>query len=314
MKLAFVFPGQGAQHVGMGKNLYENFDEVKTLYKEASDALGYDVADLSFNGPAEELNKTHRTQPCLLVASIAAYTALESKGIKPDVVAGHSLGEYSALVASSVFSFRDAVKLTEKRGQLMQQAVPEGKGLMAAILGLDKERVDEICVSVKSGYAAPANYNCPGQIVISGEKEAIEEAMKLLKDAGAKRAILLAVSAPSHCALMENASRALSEFLSLENIGINAPAIPVVSNADAILLDTVDSIKASLVKQLSHPVLWEDSIRKIFQSGTKVFIEVGPGKVLSGLIKRIEPEAVIFNVEDIESLEKTVAGLKEIED
>ncbi|MFH1014489.1 MAG: ACP S-malonyltransferase, partial [Nitrospirota bacterium] len=200
MKIAFVFPGQGSQHVGMGKNLYENFDEVKTLYKEASDALGYDIADLSFNGPAEELNKTHRTQPCLLAASMAAYTVLKAKEVKPSAVAGHSLGEYSALVASSVFSFRDAVKLTEKRGQLMQQAVPEGKGLMAAILGLDKDKVKEICSSVRSGYAAPANYNCPGQIVISGEKEAIEEAMKLAKDAGAKRAIPLAVSAPSHCA------------------------------------------------------------------------------------------------------------------
>ncbi len=314
MKLAFVFPGQGSQHIGMGKNLYENFDEVKTLYKEASDALGYDIADLSFNGPAEELNKTHRTQPCLLAASMAAYTVLKAKKVKPSVVAGHSLGEYSALVASSVFSFRDAVKLTEKRGQLMQQTVPEGKGLRAAILGLDKDKVKEICSSVRSGYAAPANYNCPGQIVISGEKEAIEEAMKLAKDAGAKRTILLAVSAPSHCALMENASRALSEFLSLENIEMNAPSIPVVSNADAIFLDTVDTIKASLVKQLSNPVLWEDSIRTIFRSGIKVFIEAGPGKVLSGLIKRIEPEAVTFNMEDMESLEKTVAGLKDIKE
>lgn len=314
MKLAFVFPGQGSQHVGMGKSLYENFDEVKTLYKEASDALGYDIADLSFNGPAEELNKTHRTQPCLFAASMAVYTVLKAKGIKPSVVAGHSLGEYSALVASSVFSFRDAVKLTEKRGQLMQQAVPEGKGLMAAILGLDKDKVNEICSSVRSGYAAPANYNCPGQIVISGEREAVEEAMKLLKGAGAKRAIPLAVSVPSHCALMENASRALSEFLSLENIGMNAPSIPVVSNADATFLNNAETIKVSLIKQINSPVLWEDSIKTIVNSGINTFVETGPGKVLSGLIKRIEPEAVIFNVEDMESLEKTVAGLKEIED
>ncbi|MDP2279887.1 MAG: ACP S-malonyltransferase [Nitrospirota bacterium] len=314
MKLAFIFPGQGSQQVGMGKNLYENFDEVKTLYKEASDALGYDIADLSFNGPAEELNKTHRTQPCLLAASMAAYTALKAKEVKPSVVAGHSLGEYSALVASSVFSFRDAVKLTEKRGQLMQQTVPEGKGLMAAILGLDKDKVNKICSSVRSGYAAPANYNCPGQIVISGEKEAIEEAMKLAKDAGAKRAIPLAVSAPSHCKLMTEASNKLLEFILAEKMEMKNPQIPVVSNAGAIFLATVDIIKESLVKQLSHPVLWEDSVRTIFQSGIKVFIEAGPGKVLSGLIKRIEPEAVTFNVEDMESLEKTVAGLKRLED
>lgn len=314
MKLAFVFPGQGAQHVGMGKNLYENFDEVKTLYKEASDALGYDVADLSFNGPNEELNKTHRTQPCLLAASMAAYTALKAKGIKPSVVAGHSLGEYSALVASSVFSFRDAVKLTEKRGQLMQQAVPEGKGLMAAILGLDKDKVNEICSSVRSGYAAPANYNCPGQIVISGEKEAIEEAMKIAKDAGAKRAMPLAVSAPSHCKLMTEASNKLLEFIHAEKMEMKNPQIPVVSNADATFLNNAETIKVSLIKQINNPVLWEDSIKTIVNSGINTFVETGPGKVLSGLIKRIEPEAVIFNVEDMESLEKTVAGLKEIED
>lgn len=314
MKLAFVFPGQGAQHVGMGKNLYENFDEVKTLYKEASDALGYDVADLSFNGPNEELNKTHRTQPCLLAASMAAYTALKAKGIKPSVVAGHSLGEYSALVASSVFSFRDAVKLTEKRGQLMQQAVPEGKGLMAAILGLDKDKVNEICSSVRSGYAAPANYNCPGQIVISGEKEAIEEAMKIAKDAGAKRAMPLAVSAPSHCKLMTEASNKLLEFIHAEKMEMKNPQIPVVSNADATFLNNAETIKVSLIKQINSPVLWEDSIKTIVNSGINTFVETGPGKVLSGLIKRIEPEAVIFNVEDMESLEKTVAGLKEIED
>jgi len=311
-RLAFVFPGQGSQSVGMGKDLYENFEEIKTLYKEASDALGYDVAHLSFNGPAEELNKTYRTQPCLLVASIAAYTALKSKGLKPSVVAGHSLGEYSALVASSVFPLKDTVKLTEKRGKLMQQAVPEGKGLMAAILGLDKDKLEAVCLSVKSGYVAPANYNSPGQIVISGEKAAVEEAMALAKEAGAKRAIALAVSAPSHCRLMESASNKLAESLFLENIEMKTPEIPIVSNADAIFLTTVDGIKAALVKQLYSPVLWEDSVKEIVKSGVNVFVEVGPGKVLCGLIKRIVPEAVSFNVEDTASLEKTIEGLKNI--
>lgn len=312
MKIAFVFPGQGSQNVGMGKNLYENFEEIKTLYKQASDVLDYDVAELSFNGPVDKLNKTYRTQPCLLVASMASYTALKMHDIKPSVVAGHSLGEYSALVAASVFSFGYAVRFTEKRGKLMQEAVPEGKGLMAAILGLDKDKLNDICRSVKSGYVAPANYNCPGQIVISGEKAAVEEAMTLAKEAGAKRAIALEVSAPSHCRLMENASNKLAESLFLENIEMKTPEIPIVSNADAIFLTTVDGIKASLVKQLNSPVLWEDSIKTIAASGINVFIEAGPGKVLSGLIKRIVPEAITFNVEDKDSLDKTLAGLKNI--
>lgn len=308
MKIAFVFPGQGSQYVGMGKDLYEGFKEAGAAFEEAADVLGYDVAGLCFNGPEEELNKTVNTQPCILTASIAALRVLGSKGIKAQAVSGHSLGEYTALVASGVLSFRDAVRVTSMRGKLMQDAVPEGRGLMAAILGLEREKADEVCASVKTGYVAPANYNCPGQIVISGERKAVLEAIELMKKAGAKRAMTLSVSVPSHSRLMEEASKKLSEYLFLGDIRMAEPKVPVVGNADAIFLTTVEGIKAALVKQLSSPVLWEDSIKVMLTSGIDTFIEVGPGKVLSGLIKRIVPEAktppVILNVQDTESLQK----------
>jgi [acyl-carrier-protein] S-malonyltransferase len=308
MKVAFVFPGQGSQYVGMGKDLWENSADVKSLYEEADNTLGYDLKDLSFNGPREELNKTFRTQPCLLTASMAAFTVLASKGIRPDVVAGHSLGEYSALVSAGVVSFRDALILTEKRGALMQEAVPEGDGLMAAIVGLGRGRIDEICLSVESGYVAPANYNCPGQVVIAGEKRAVEEAMKLARDAGAKRAVALAVSAPSHCTLMVEASNGLAELL--KTVRFTAPDMPVVNNADAMFLASAERIKLSLVNQLNSPLLWEDSIRTIIGAGVDTFIEVGPGRILIGLIKRIDPSVKLLHVQDMASLGKTVEEMQ----
>ena len=307
MKIAFIFPGQGSQYVGMGKDIYENFETARETFKEASDAVGYDLAGLSFSGPAEELNKTFRTQPCILTVSTAIYKVLLSEGIAPSVVAGHSLGEYSALVAAGILSLKDAAELTAKRGQLMQEAVPEGKGLMAAILGLERDKIDRICGSLRSGYASPANYNCPGQIVIAGEKVAVEEAIEACKEAGAKRAMPLAVSVPSHCKLMENASKRLSELF--DGIEFRNPAIPIVNNADAKFLKDIGDIKSSLIRQLSSPLLWEDSVRSIVSSGIGTFVEVGPGKVLSGLIKRIDASVKVLNVEDMKSLDMTLTEL-----
>jgi [acyl-carrier-protein] S-malonyltransferase len=307
MKIAFVFPGQGSQYVGMGKEISEHFDIAKKIFQEASGALKYDIADLCFNGPAEELNKTYRTQPSILTVSIALFSVLKDKGIQADVVAGHSLGEYSALVAAGVLPFKEAARLTEKRGQFMQEAVPEGKGLMAAILGLERDKVDEICRYLSSGYAAAANYNCPGQIVIAGEKDAVEEAIEMCRNAGAKRAVALAVSVPSHCLLMSEASARLGELLN--TVGLKSPIIPLVNNADAKLLRSAEEIKISLVRQLNSPLLWEDAVKTMESSGIDTFIEVGPGKVLSGLIKRIAPEAKILHVEDIKSLENTLSML-----
>ncbi len=305
--IAFVFPGQGSQYVGMGKEIYNNFNEAKETFGEASDELRYDIARLCFEGPEKELQKTSRTQPSILTVSIAINRVLLSKGVKPSVVAGHSLGEYSAVVLAETMSFRDAVKITEKRGEFMQEAVPEGKGLMVAILGLERNEVDEICISLKSGYASPANYNCPGQVVIAGERKAVEEAMKLAREKGAKRVIPLAVSVPSHCSLMADASSRLADLL--DEIDLKDPVIPVVNNADAMFLNDNESIKRSLIRQLNNPLLWEDSVRVIVDAGIDSFIEVGPGKVLSGLIKRIEPSAKVFNVEDMKSLNKTLTEL-----
>lgn len=306
-ELCFVFPGQGSQYVGMGRNMYEKYERARKVFEKASETLGYDVASLCFNGPEEELNRTTRTQPCILTVSIAIYKVLIDKGLRPSVTAGHSLGEYSALVAAGVLDLDKALILTEKRGQFMQEAVPEGKGLMAAILGLQRKEVDEICLSVRSGYVVPANYNCPGQIVIAGEKKAVEEAISLAKEAGAKRAVPLSVSVPSHCALMAEASERLAQLL--KDIDFHSPSVPVVNNADALFLNNVESIKSSLVRQLNSPLLWEDSIKAIIDSGIETFVEVGPGKVLSGLIRRIDPKVNVLNVEDNASLEKTLSSL-----
>lgn len=308
-KTAVIFPGQGSQRVGMGRDFYECSEAVRALYDEAEKTLGFDLARLSFEGPPEELDRTRNTQPCLLVAGYAAYVALSGqRAVKPSVFAGHSLGEYTAAVAARALSFRDALRITRMRGELMQEAVPEGEGMMAAVLGLEREKLTAACRAVKKGCVEAANYNCPGQIVISGEKEAVLEAMELLREAGAKKVIPLPVSVPSHCRLMERAAMKLSEFLFLE-VEFKEPSVPIVGNADAIFLTTPDGVRAALVNQLTRPVLWEDSLKVMHKAGVDTFIEAGPGKVLSGLVKRTLPGVRVFNVEDRESLEKTLAAL-----
>lgn len=307
MSICFVFPGQGSQYVGMVKDLHDDYDEVKRLYHEASEKIGYDIATLTFNGPKVELNRTHKTQPCLLVASIAVFTVLAKKGVIPSAVAGHSLGEYAALVAAGAISFLDAVAITEVRGKIMQEAVPEGQGLMAAILGLERKSIDDLCKSIKTGYVAVANYNCPGQIVVSGERIAVEEAMKKAEDLGAKRVVSLNVSIPSHCSLMEKAGERFEEVLN--GYSINNAQIPFVNNNKARFVSEADEIRKSLVKQLSEPVLWEDCIKTIASSKIDTFIEAGPGKVLSGLIKRIDRSVRTLNVESIETLNETLSAI-----
>lgn len=309
-KLACIFPGQGAQYTGMGKEIADNYIEAMRIFDLASERLGIDMKKLCFEGNEEELKKTENTQPSILTASIAILEVLRLRGIQPQVTAGLSLGEYSALVASKAISFVDAVALVKKRGKYMQEAVPAGSGTMAAIMGMERESVQE-CLEMASGYGVveAANYNCPGQIVIAGHTRAVEHACRIMKEKGAKRTIMLPVSAPFHSSLLKPAGDRLA--LDLESMNINDNEVPVVSNVSAQVIMDKYQIKKSLIEQVSNSVLWEDSIKHMADMGVDTFVEVGPGKTLSAFVKKIDKSLYVYNVEDIESLENTIASIKE---
>ncbi len=303
-KVAFVFPGQGSQYVGMGKDLYEQFTAAKQVFEEAEAALQFDIARLCFSGPEAELKLTQNTQPAVLTVSIAALRVLESEApVRPDFVAGHSLGEYSALVCAGAFRFEDAVRIVRERGRLMQDAVPAGEGAMAVVMGLETEAIESLCAAARDGeVVAPANYNGGGQIVIAGARNAVARASLLAKERGAKKVKDLPVSAPFHCELMRPAALGLSELL--RDVSIGPLSIGVVSNVAAEVNVDPGRVKSLLVEQATQPVRWEASVRKLEALGCTRAFEVGPGKVLKGLIKRITPGIAVENIEAPQDLAK----------
>ena len=302
MSTAFIFPGQGAQVVGMGKDFYEKYEESREIFDKASELLGFDIKELCFENE-KDINITEYTQPALLTVSVAILRVLEQKGIRPDVCAGLSLGEYCAMVASEVMSFEDAVKTVRQRGILMQEAVPLGVGAMCAVLGLDGETVNKVCQGVDDVYVA--NYNCPGQIVISGKAEAVEQAAGLLKEAGAKRCMMLNVSGPFHSPLLREAGDKLAEVL--KDVKLNDGfTIPYVTNVTAEYVNTTEEIRELLRKQVSSSVMWQQSVENMIAKGVDTFVEIGPGKTLAGFMKRINKEVRMVNIGSVEDLEKAV--------
>ena len=307
--IAFLFPGQGSQAVGMGKELAEKYPIARQTFEEADEALGYKLSQLCFEGPEEKLRMTEITQPAILTVSIAAWHVLNDKGILPSFVAGHSLGEYSAHVAARTIPFADAVRTVRNRGKYMQEAVPVGVGAMAAILGMDLERVTAVCSEASQGEVCePANINSPEQIVISGHASAVERATKLADERGAKRAKLLPVSAPFHCSLMKPAQDRLAN--DLRSIRFQSPGIPVVCNVDAASVEDAERSLDALLRQVTGSVKWEQSMRLLISRGIQTFVEVGPGKVLCGLMRQIDRSKTCLNVGDEASLQKTLDGMK----
>lgn len=310
MKTAFLFSGQGAQTIGMGKELCENFAIASDTFDAASAATGIDMKAMIFDGDSETLMITENTQPAILTMSIAAYRVVESMGFRPDVVAGLSLGEYSAHVAAKSMNFEDAVRLVKKRGKYMQEEVPVGVGAMAAILALDADAVYAICKDASAkGIVEPANFNCPGQITVAGEKEAVAYACELAKERGAKRAVMLPVSAPFHCSMLKGAGEKLKR--ELDNVPVSDLTVPLITNVTADYVKSKDEIKELLVRQVSSSVLFEKSLRRMLADGVDTFVEVGPGKTLCGFVKKITKDANVYHVEDMQSLEEMKTALGE---
>lgn len=308
MQLALLFPGQGSQWPGMGRDLWEHFPIARQTFDEADQALGFSLSGMCFDGAAEELRLTANTQPAILACSVAAYRVLSAQGIAASYVAGHSLGEYSALVAAGSLAFADALRIVRHRGQYMQEAVPVGTGAMAALLGLSRDKVNELCRAAADGeVVSPANFNSPGQIVVAGSAAAVHRVVNAAAASGAKRAILLPVSAPFHCALMRPAQQRLAP--ELEATAFADLSVPLISNVRAEEIRTGPAARQGLIDQIPAPVLWEDCIRRMLALGVRNFVEVGPGRVLSGLLRQIDRSAPASNVEDIRSLDKTLAAL-----
>ena len=308
MKTALLFPGQGAQYAGMGRELFGNHAEAREVFEEADRVLGFSLSGLCFNGPEEDLKITENTQPAILAVSIAACRVLQAKGLQPSVVAGHSLGEYSALVAAGALTFADAVALVRRRGRYMQEAVPAGAGAMAALLGIELPTVQSVCERAAQGQVvAPANLNSQTQVVIAGHQEAVERAVTLAKESGARRAIMLQVSAPFHCALLKPAEERLGP--ELDACAFSDPQVPVVTNVDAAPAMTAAAARDALKRQVSRPVRWQESVQWMIGEGVNTFVELGPGKILSGLVRAADKSAITFNVEDEKSLENAFNGL-----